>query len=260
MAEQDIELTGWRKWFAGIGDQGVFFGRFLRNIFAGGFEWSEFVRQCYEIGYRSVMLVGITSFIMGAVLILQLRPSLASFGQEGMLPKTLTVSLIREIGPVITALICAGKIASSIGAELGSMKVTEQIDAMEVSGANPVQYLVVTRIIAATLMIPLLSLIGDVIGLFGGFLAININDHVSGVLYFHKCLASIDFTDFLPAFVKTIFFGLAIGFVGCYKGYNSNRGTESVGLAANSAVVTASLWIFVIDAIAVQITSILFYH
>src|ERR1700748_3428418 len=175
MAAEDIELTGWRKWFASIGDQWLFFGRFFRNIFTGGFEWSEFVRQCYEIGYRSMMLVGITSFIMGAVLILQLRPSLVEFGQEGMLPKTLAVSLIREIGPVITALICAGKIASSIGAELGSMKVTEQIDAMEVSGANPVQYLVVTRIIAVTIMVPLLTVIGDVIGLIGGFLALNIN-------------------------------------------------------------------------------------
>jgi phospholipid/cholesterol/gamma-HCH transport system permease protein len=260
MAEHDIELTGWRKWLASIGDQWVFFTRFLRNIFSNGFEWSEFVRQCYEIGYRSMMLVGITSFIMGAVLILQLRPSLASFGQEGMLPKTLTVSLIREIGPVITALICAGKISSGIGAQLGSMKVTEQIDAMEVSGANPIKYLVVTRIFATTLMIPLLSLIGDVIGLIGGFIAININDSVSGILYFHKCITSIDYTDFLPAFVKTIFFGFAIGFVGCYKGYNSNRGTESVGISANSAVVTASLWIFVIDAIAVQLTSVLFYH
>jgi phospholipid/cholesterol/gamma-HCH transport system permease protein len=259
MAEQELELTGWKKWLASIGDQCVFFIRFFRNIFTGGFEWSEFVRQCYEIGYRSMMLVGITSFIMGAVLILQLRPSLAAFGQEGMLPKTLAVSLIREIGPVITALICAGKIASSIGAELGSMKVTEQIDAMEVSGANPVQYLVVTRIIAVTIMVPLLTVIGDIIGLLGGFLALNFNDNVSYALYFNKVVASIDYSDFLPAFVKTIFFGFAIGFVGCYKGFNSNKGTESVGIAANSAVVTASLWIFVIDAIAVQVTSILFY-
>src|SRR6195952_1170751 len=260
MAEQELELTGWKKWLSSIGDQCVFFTGFLRNIFRGGFEWSEFVRQCYEIGYRSMMLVGITSFIMGAVLILQLRPSMVQFGQEGMLPKTLAVSLIREIGPVITALICAGKIASSIGAELGSMKVTEQIDAMEVSGANPVQYLVVTRILATTFMVPLLTLLGDVLGLIGGFLAINITSSVSALLYFNKCIGSLDFTDFLPAFIKTIFFGFIIGFVGCYKGYNSNRGTESVGLAANSAVVTASLWIFVVDAIVVQISSILFYR
>src|SRR3954463_15281749 len=122
MAEQAI--TGWRKWALDIGEQCLFFGRFFRNIFAGGFEWSEFVRQCYEIGYRSLLLVGITSFIMGLVLILQLRPAMVELGAESMLPKTLAVSFIREMGPVITAVICAGKIASSIGAELGSMKVT----------------------------------------------------------------------------------------------------------------------------------------
>jgi len=140
------------------------------------------------------------------------------------------------------------------------MKVTEQIDAMEVSGANPVQYLVVTRILAVTLMVPLLTVIGDIIGLIGGFIALNITDSVSYPLYFNKVVNSIDYSDFLPAFVKTIFFGFAIGFVGCYKGFNSNKGTESVGIAANSAVVTASLWIFVIDAMAVQLTSILFYR
>src|SRR6516225_8938518 len=124
MAEQ-IELPAWKRWFEGIGDQVGFFFKFFRNIFTGGFEWSEFVRQCYEIGYRSMMLVGITSFIMGLVLILQLRPTMVAFGAAAMLPKTLTVSIVREIGPVITGIICAGKIASGIGAELGSMKVTE---------------------------------------------------------------------------------------------------------------------------------------
>src|ERR1700679_690496 len=144
MAEEEIELTGWKKWLAGIGDQGVFFTGFFKNIFAGGFEWSEFVRQCYEIGYKSMMLVGITSFIMGAVLILQLRPTLIAFGAASMLPKTLAVSFVREIGPVIIAIICAGKIASSIGAELGSMKVTEKLDAMGVWGVNLLKFLFVT--------------------------------------------------------------------------------------------------------------------
>ncbi|GAB2700949.1 ABC transporter permease [Mucilaginibacter koreensis] len=259
MAEQIIEEPSWKRWIEGVGDQSIFFGRFVRNIFSGGFEWSEFIRQCYEIGYRSFMLVGITSFIMGLVLILQLRPTLVSFGAESMLPHTLSVSVIREIGPVITAIICAGKIASSIGAELGSMKVTEQIDAMEVSGANPVQYLVVTRILATTLMIPLLAMIGDFISLVGGYIALNITDNISFPLYLNKCISALDFTDYMPALIKTFFFGLAIGFVGCYKGYNSNRGTESVGLAANSAVVTASLWIFFIDMLVVQISNILFY-
>jgi len=122
-----------------------------------------------------------------------------------------------------------------------------------------VQYLVVTRILATTFMIPLLTLLGDAIGLVGGFLAVNISGSVSALLYFNKCINALDFTDLLPAVIKTIFFGFIIGFIGCYKGYNSNRGTESVGLAANSAVVTASLWIFVIDAIVVQVTSLLFY-
>src|SRR6201997_1150884 len=125
MAEEAV-IPGWKRWFENIGDQVAFFFKFFRNIFTGGFEWSEFVRQCYEIGYRSLLLVGITSFIMGVVLILQLRPTMVSFGAASMLPRTLSVSLVREIGPVIVGIICAGKMASSIGAELGSMKVTEQ--------------------------------------------------------------------------------------------------------------------------------------
>jgi phospholipid/cholesterol/gamma-HCH transport system permease protein len=257
MAEE--VLTGWRGWLESAGDQSVFLTRFFRNIFRGGFEWSEFVRQCYEIGYKSAMLVCLTSFIMGLVLILQLRPTMVSFGAESMLPRTLAVSVIREIGPVITAIICAGKIASSIGAELGSMKVTEQIDAMEVSGANPVQYLVVTRILATSFMLPLLAMMGDAVALIGGYIALNITDKISFLLYIHKCIGALDFTDYMPALIKTVFFGFAIGFVGCYKGFHSNRGTESVGIAANSAVVTSSLWIFFIDMLVVQITTLLYY-
>jgi phospholipid/cholesterol/gamma-HCH transport system permease protein len=257
MAEQ--ELSGWKKWAEEAGQQVNFFTSFCRNVFTGGFEWSEFVRQCYQIGFRSFTLVGITSFIMGVVLTLQSRPTLIKFGANSMLPLMVCVSIVREIGPVITAIICAGKISSGIGAELGSMKVTEQIDAMEVSGANPMQYLVVTRILATTLMIPLLTLIGDVIGLFGGFLAVNIADHMSLALYFNKCLGSLTFTDLFPAVIKTVFFGFAVGFIGCYKGFNSNKGTESVGIAANSAVVSASLWIFFLDVVAVQITQLFFY-
>src|SRR5665213_2767917 len=112
MAEEAV-VPGWKKWFENIGDQVAFFLKFVRNIFTGGFEWSEFVRQCYEIGYRSMMLVGITSFIMGVVLILQLRPTLVAFGAASMLPRTLAVSFVREIGPVIIGIICAGKMASS---------------------------------------------------------------------------------------------------------------------------------------------------
>jgi phospholipid/cholesterol/gamma-HCH transport system permease protein len=151
-------------------------------------------------------------------------------------------------------LICAGKIASGMGAELGSMKVTEQIDAMEVSGINPFNYLVVTRILATTLMVPLLVIFADGVGILGGFAGINIKGDVNMVRYFSQVLESLDFIDIVPATIKTFFFGFFIGMIGCYKGYTAANGTESVGNAANSAVVAASLSIFIIDMFAVQIT------
>ena len=257
---KQVSYTQLEKWFEEAGNQVVFMGSFFRNILTRGFEWNEFIRQCYMIGYRSLALVGITGFIIGFVMTLQSEPTMKQFGAVSFVPSMVAISVIREIGPVIIALLCAGKIASGIGAELGSMKVTEQIDAMEVSGANPVQYLVVTRIFACTLMVPLLTLMADALALCGGFFGSNLGGHFSALLYFNKAFSSLTFTDLLPAVTKTIFFGFAIGFVGCYKGYNSNGGTESVGVAANSAVVNASLWVIVLDAIAVQVTSAFIYN
>jgi phospholipid/cholesterol/gamma-HCH transport system permease protein len=242
------------------GDQAYFLGTFFRNLFRRGFEWDEFVRQCFITGNKSIGLVAITGFILGFVLTLQSIPTMKEFGAVSFVPSMVAISVIREVGPVIIALICAGKIASSIGAELGSMKVSEQIDAMEVSGANPVQYLVVTRILACTVMVPILTLLADALALVGGWVASNISTRMAFSLYFTKAFSALVFTDFVPAVIKTIFFGFAIGFVGCYKGYNSDRGTESVGIAANSAVVNASLWVIVLDAIAVQLTSIFAYN
>jgi phospholipid/cholesterol/gamma-HCH transport system permease protein len=195
---------------------------------------------------------------MGLVLTLQSRPTLVSFGAESWLPGMVALSLIREIAPVITALICAGKIASGIGAELGSMKVTEQIDAMEVAAINPFKYLVITRVLATTLMVPLLVVLADVIGVFGGYMGVNIHGDMSLYLYITKVFDILTFSDLLPATIKTFFFGFFIGIIGCYKGFNANSGTESVGVAANSAVVTASLSIFIIDMLAVQLTDLLF--
>jgi phospholipid/cholesterol/gamma-HCH transport system permease protein len=182
---------------------------------------------------------------------------LAKFGAVSWLPGMVAISIIREIGPVIAALIFAGKVGSGIGAELASMNVTEQIDAMQVSGTNPFKYLAVTRILSATLMLPLLVVFADGFGLLGSFVGVNIKDHVSLYLFFSQIFQSLDFQDVFPAFIKTFFFGFAIGLVGSYKGYNSNKGTEGVGQAANSAVVFASLMVFIIDMIAVQITSLL---
>ncbi len=236
------------------GETARFAARFFREVFSRPFEIKEVFRQSFEIGYRSLPLVGITAFIIGLVLTLQSRPTLVEFGAEAWLPSMVGISIIREIGPVITALICAGKIGSSIGAELGSMKVTEQIDAMEVSGTNPFKYIVVTRIISTTLTIPILIILGDAIALYGGYLAVNIKGAVSFTLFFKQVFESLEFSDFIPAFIKSFFFGFAIGLIGCYKGYNSRKGTEGVGRSANSAVVIASLLVFIIDLITVQVT------
>ncbi len=241
-----------------IGEIALFAKRFFREVFNPPFEFRELLRQSFIIGNKSIFLVATTGFIMGLVLTLQTRPTMAQFGAEAWMPSMVGISIVREIGPVITALICAGKIGSSIGAELGSMKVTEQIAAMEVSGTNPFKYLVVTRVVAATLMIPILVIIADGIALMGSFLVEHVKGNVSLQLYFSQVFRNITFGDLTPATVKTFFFGFAIGIVGCYKGYTSKKGTAGVGKAANSAVVVSSLFLFIIDFIAVLVADIFY--
>jgi phospholipid/cholesterol/gamma-HCH transport system permease protein len=231
--------------------------RFFKEVFKPPYEWREIFYQCYLVGYKSTFLIGLTAFIMGAVLAIQTRPSMAAFGAISLIPGMISVSVIREIGPVITAIICCGKVGSRMGAELGSMRVSEQIDAMEVSAINPFRYLVVTRTIATTLMVPLLTMIADAIALYGGFLAMNIHDKITLHHYFVAAMKQVMFVDIFPAIIKSFFFGFVIGIIGCYKGYHARRGTESVGIAANSAVVAGSMAVFIIDMIAAQITDLL---
>ncbi len=230
--------------------------RFFKEVVKPPYEFNELTKQSYLIGYKSFPLVAITGFIMGLVLTIQSRPTLAQFGAESWLPAMVAVSIIREIGPVITALIFAGKVGSGIGAELASMKVTEQIDAMEVSGINPFKYLVVTRVLSATLMLPVLVIVADVISLYGAYIGVNLKGDVNFHLFFVKVFEKLTFMDVFPALIKTFFFGFIIALISCYKGYNSNKGTVGVGQSANAAVVYASLMIFIIDMIAVQITSL----
>jgi phospholipid/cholesterol/gamma-HCH transport system permease protein len=243
--------------FKDVADVFLFIKVILKETFSRNFEFKEFFRQCFKIGYKSLPLISVTGAIMGLVLTIQSRPVLVDFGAVTLLPGMVAVSLIREMGPVITALICAGKIGSGMGAELGSMKVTEQIEAMEVSSINPMRFLVVTRVAAATLMIPLLIFYADALGIFGSWVGANIKGDVSFTLFFSQAFSHIEFIDFLPAVIKSFFFGAAIGLVGCYKGYTAGRGTEGVGIAANSAVVLASLLVIIIDLIAAQITDML---
>jgi phospholipid/cholesterol/gamma-HCH transport system permease protein len=247
-----------KSFFIEIGELSLFAQRFFTELFTRPFEFKELLRQCYKIGNQSILLVGVTGFIIGLVMTLQTRPTLEGFGAESWMPSMVSLSIIREIGPVIIALTFAGRIASGIGAELGSMRVTEQIDAMEVSGTNPFKFLVVTRILAATLMLPLLVLLGDAIALFGSYFIENIKGEVSFMLYFNKVFKILAFGDIIPATIKTFFFGFAIALVGCFKGYNCEKGTVGVGAAANSAVVFSSMLLFILDFIAVFVTDIFF--
>jgi phospholipid/cholesterol/gamma-HCH transport system permease protein len=247
------------QFFLEAGEIARFASRFFSDGLKPRYEVREFVQQCYIVGYKSLPLVGLTGFIMGLVLTMQLRPSLMDYGVESQLPAMVGIAIVREIGPVITALIFAGKIGSSIGAELGSMKVTEQIDAMEVSGTNPFKYLVVTRVLATTLMLPVLVILSDFISLFGSYLGVNIRGVTSFNLFFTQVFDNLAFYDVIPAFIKTFFFGFAVGIIGCFKGYNSSKGTEGVGRSANSAVVVSSIMVFILDLIVVQLTDILGY-
>lgn len=243
---------------AEIGELAAFAGRFFREVARPPYEFRELLRQCYQVGNRSLTLVLVTGFIIGLVLTLQSRPTLIEFGAVSWMPNMVGISIVREIGPVITALICAGRIASGMGAELGSMRVTEQIDAMEVSGTNPFKYLVATRILATTLMLPLLVVFGDLIALFGSALVENLKGAVSFRLYFNTVFEALSYGDLIPATVKSFFFGFVIGLVGTYKGYYCKKGTAGVGKAANTAVVIASLLLFFVDFVAVFVSDIFY--
>lgn len=258
IVEKNIEIIEkLKRSLADAGNVTLFIKRTIKETFTRKFEGKEFLRQCYEIGNKSLPLIAITGAIMGIVLTIQSRPTLATFGAVNLLPKMVTISILREIGPVITGLICAGKIGSGMGAELGSMRVSEQIDAMEVSATNPMKFLVVTRVLAATLMLPILVIFADAFGIMGSWIGVNIKGDVNFFLFFSQAFGSVHFNDLIPALIKSFFFGAVIGLVGCYKGYTAGRGTESVGKAANSAVVVASLLVIVVDMIAVQIIDML---
>jgi phospholipid/cholesterol/gamma-HCH transport system permease protein len=244
------------EFFINFTDILVFAMKYIREVFLPPYEINELIKQFFLIGYKSLLIVSITGFITGFVLVLQSVPTLRTFGAVSLIPAMVTISIIREIGPVIIGLICAGKIGSGIGAELGSMMVTEQIDAMEVQATNPFNYLVITRITATTLMLPLLVIIGDFIALIGAYIAYSITSEISITLFFTQSLDSVKYIDLIPAVIKTVFFGFVIGLIGTYQGYNAERGTESVGIAANHAVVWSSISIIFLDMIAVQITNL----
>jgi phospholipid/cholesterol/gamma-HCH transport system permease protein len=219
------------------------------------FELKEIVRQCFEVGVRSFTLISLTGFIVGVIFTKQSRPFAIEFGAQSWLPSLVSIAIMRALAPLVTALIASGKVGSSIGAELGSMRVTEQIDAMEVSGTKPFKFLVCTRVLATTLTIPILSTYTGFIAILGGYLNVSQNEGTSWTTFIQQVFEPLTFVDFVASLIKSIVFGFTIGIVGCYQGYNSTKGTEGVGKAANGAVVTAMFLVFIEEVIIVQITS-----
>jgi len=241
--------------FGGIFIIGKFITRFFREALVPPFEFKETIKQCFNIGYKSIAIITLTGFITGIVFTKQSRPSLSEFGATSWLPSLISIAVIRALAPLITALIAAGKVGSNIGAELGSMKVTEQIDAMEVSGTNPFKFLVVSRVLATTITLPILMMYAAFVGLMGAYLNVHQNELTSFTAFFSDAFAKISFLDIFASVFKSISYGFTIGIVGCYTGYRAEHGTVGVGKAANSAVVVSMFLIFIEEILIVQIVN-----
>ncbi len=238
-----------------VSDSYDFTIHFFKEAFLPPFHFREIIRQCFEIGLKSLSLITVTGFITGIVFTKQSRPSLEDFGATSWLPSLIGIAFIRALGPLVTSLICAGKVGSSIGAEIGSMKVTEQIEAMEVSAINPFKYLVVTRVYATTLMIPVLALYCDMVGLFGSYINVHSEEGTGIISFYQNTFSSVSFLDIYSSVFKSVAYGFTIGIVGCYKGYHATNGTQGVGRAANQAVIVSMFLIFIEEVVIVQVTN-----
>lgn len=243
------------QYFTGVYNAFKFTSLFFKEVFKRPFHLREVIHQCFEIGLRSLPLISLTGFIVGIVFTKQSRPSLEEFGATSWLPSLIGIAIIKALGPLVTAIICAGKVGSGIGAELGSMKVTEQIEAMEVSSINPYKYLVVTRVLATTITIPVLALYCSFISLYGGYINVHAHEAVSLVSFYQNSFKTISFLDINTAVIKSIVFGFTIGMIGTYKGFHAAQGTRGVGQAANQAVVLSMFLIFIEEVLIVQISN-----
>ena len=239
-------------WLSPIGDFSLFALRALVEPFTPPYEGGEILRHIFQIGFRSAPLIATSGFAIGVVLSMHTRASLARFGAEAMIPAGLAIALIRETGPLTTGLLVSGRVGAGIGAELGAMRVTEQIDALEANAVDAFKYLAVTRVLACMIAMPLLTTMMDFAGIFGGFIAEATVSGMSWQLYFDRAFTYIGYSDLIPATLKTIVFGYVIGVVGTYLGFTTSRGTEGVGEASTRSVVTSSILIILVDVILVR--------
>jgi phospholipid/cholesterol/gamma-HCH transport system permease protein len=243
------------EWF---GDLGSFSWKVMCSAVTKPLELREIFRQFDEIGSKSFPLVALAGAAIGTVLALESRSSLVRFGAKSMLPAAIVYSIIHEMGPIVTGLVVAGRVGAGIGAELGSMKVTEQIDAIEASAVNPYKLLAFTRILACIVVLPLLTLVTDFCGVFAGWVAVAVSDPISLHHFLDKGLAVVSFSDFLAPTFRTCVFGLIIGLVACFQGMSTRGGTEGVGRSATSSVVLSSLLVILADVLLVKLILIFF--
>jgi len=237
-------------WFGGFS---LFGARALRDAVRPPFELAEIARQMFDIGWRSLPLIAASGFSVGIVLSMHTRASLERFGAEAMIPAGLAIALIRETGPLVTGLLISGRVGAGIGAELGAMRVTEQIDALEATAVDAFKYLAVTRIIACILALPLLTTVMNFAGILGGFVAEAAISDMSLQLYFDRAFLLIEFGDLIPATLKTMVFGFLIGTVSSYLGFETTGGTEGVGRTSTRSVVFSSILIIVVNVVLVRL-------
>lgn len=253
----DRRLTGADKiynFFATVSGLTIFSWEFIKQLWIPPYDIVEIKKHMNELGLKTFPIVSILGIVIGLVLAMQSYPIFQRFGATEFLPATVSLSVVRELGPVLTALIFAGRVASGIGAELGSMRVTEQIDAMEVSAVNPFKYLVVTRMISTTMILPILTTYVVFLAIIGGYLAIIITQPMSFDYYQNAVVDVVKFSDYVPGIGKTFVFGYLVGLVGCYKGFTAQGGTAGVGRASTTAVVLASLLILLVDMVLVKLS------
>jgi phospholipid/cholesterol/gamma-HCH transport system permease protein len=234
------------------GELTLFGLRAIRDAFRRPLEGQEIFRQVYEVGWRSLPLIAAAGFAVGVVLSMHTRASLERFGAEALIPAGLALALIKETGPLVTGLLFAGRVGAGIGAEVGAMRVSEQIDALESLAVDSFKYLAVTRVIACVLAMPILTTVMNFTGIVGGFVAETAISGTSFALYFDRAFSLIDFADYIPATMKTCVFGFIIGTVSTYLGYNTSGGTAGVGQASTRSVVFSSILVILSNVVLVK--------
>ncbi|MCC6598773.1 MAG: ABC transporter permease [Alphaproteobacteria bacterium] len=230
-----------------------FIARALYHCFTPPWFPSQLLRQLIDIGYYSLPVVGMTALFTGMVLALQSYTGFARFNAESAIAGVVVLSVTRELSPVLAGLMVAGRIGASIAAEIGTMRVTEQIDALTTLSVNPFKYLIAPRVIAATLMLPFLVLIGDIIGVFGGYVVSIYNLGFNSSSYLSQTWDIVETMDVVSGLYKAAAFGFIVALMGCYHGFNSGRGAQGVGAATTNAVVSSSIFILIFNYILTQV-------